>query len=135
SVKVHVPVGEHKLYFDKINGSDLFDASGQLDAGLNLQLQVGFEGFGTFVGYQKRFEIAGVTLFKFGDKDQPTPLELPGETDGPAIAGVNKDTGVLTLFMGPNADKLTHGLVVPNGGNENYYVDQFINDAGERITY
>ena len=134
SITLHGPFINHKLYFDQIDGNRLFDAKGKIEAGINIQLEVGVDVPAVgFVGFKKSFEIASVTLFDFGETSQSTTyLPLPGESAGPAIAGV--DNGVLVLFMGPSANRLTHEFVPPRDGSEDYRVDQFQNDSGETIT-
>jgi Ca2+-binding RTX toxin-like protein len=96
-----------KLRLSKIDPNWLFDVGGKLEAGLGVTVQVGFQTFVGFVGYQHTFSIATVTLLdlsvgKLGQGGLPA-------TDPPVLTGVN--SGIMTLFLGTSAGQRQN---VPN---------------------
>lgn len=80
----------------------LFDVSGELKAGISINVKIGFEVFDEFIGYAENFSIADATMLKFPDSClDPSDFQPP-----PAIAGIDPtDSDRIILYMGPNAGK------------------------------
>jgi hypothetical protein len=119
TVKLHDPHPEDGILRlgTELDPGCLFDVSGEMKAGISINVKVGFEAFGEFIGYSKDFGIADVTLLKFPDPClDPTDFAPP-----PAIAGIDpSDPGQLDLYMGPLSGKRV-GFDT-NDGSEKYEV-------------
>jgi streptogramin lyase len=70
---------------------DVFNTSGAITAGLGIHVEVGFSAFGTFIGYEKDFNLATVTLV---DLTSGHSAKMP---DAPVLGNVDPATGELTL--------------------------------------
>ena len=84
-----------------------FQFRGQLNADLGIDLKVGVTILGNFIGWEKTFDIAHITLINFGS---PTT-----EDQQPHLANLDAD-GTLHLFMGPLAGN-RNNVADPNPNN------------------
>ncbi len=112
--------------FSKLDPKEYFDASGEVDAGLNAFVKVGVKlPVVGFVGWQKSFPIANVKLQDFGGGTKiPKGGLLP---DSPSIA-TRDGSGVVTLSIGDHATDLV-GFKAPDNGGANYTVAADPGDA------
>jgi hypothetical protein len=90
---------------------------GELDAYLTVDLKVGVTILGNFIGWEKTFDIANITLINF---DSP-----PSKDQQPQLASLDSD-GTLHLYMGPDAYKRANVADPnpndPDGESENFTV-------------
>ena len=90
TVTVANPTSDGKQRFAEFS-SVPFAASGQFVAGLGLELRIGKEILGQFVGVRKRFDVANEVLVTFVPPPPPTLASQPDTA------------GDVTLFLGVNA--------------------------------
>jgi N-acetylneuraminic acid mutarotase len=124
SITINDPNHDGKLRFAEVPSDPLnaFNASGELDAGLGIQLKVGVKVLGHFVGYEKDFDIANTVLISFPAQHPPV-VTLASQADS---------SGDVNLYIGAlAADRV---LVDQTDGNENYVIRHIGDDSdGETI--
>ncbi|HEX8911120.1 MAG TPA: calcium-binding protein, partial [Humisphaera sp.] len=99
-------------------GDYLFNVGGELSGYLDAYVKIGVDvPFVGFVGYEKDFNIAGGTIFKFNVDAIPNPFK--GPKGPPKLAAV--EGGVLKLNMGSRAG-LRNNEINHADGDENFYV-------------
>ncbi len=91
SVQIIDPNEDGKLRISEFDNDRAFILSGSVDAGLGVEIQIGTEIFGKFIGIKKRFDIANEVILQFAD---PTPPVLASQPDA---------NGHITLYLGQNA--------------------------------
>jgi Ca2+-binding RTX toxin-like protein len=123
--KTIVETGDGEVHFDELkkilegNALGLFNASGELSAGLFAFLRAGFGPF----KYTKRFSSPRLVIFSF-DSGGHSDTSTPGQSPPPPtiLAGLsNEAPGILFLFMGSRADQRS---VSQNNQSEAFRVTQ-----------
>jgi hypothetical protein len=110
-----------KLRFDEFRSNDIA-TSGELDAGLDVTVQVGVSVFGDFIGYEKTLDIATVVVADFNPPAAPVLASQPDAN------------GQVTLYVGSLASMRSGPGVNQTNGNENYTItDEGETSAGETI--
>ena len=107
SVSIIDPNHDGKLRFSEFS-EDAIDLAGKFSAALGIEVRVGFEVFGKFVGYKKRFDLAEKVLVNFDD-DLPDP-------DAPILASQPDEDGNIQLYVGALANQRQN--VDQTNGNE-----------------
>jgi hypothetical protein len=126
SIRINDPNGDGKLRYDEV-GQDSLDLSGELVGELGIEVRVGFEAFGKFIGVKKRFDIAREVILDF----DPGPDD-PNDPDSPILASQPDANGHVTLYIGPFAH-LREG-VDNEDGDEKLRIDHVkTTEAGETI--
>ena len=139
-IKVTVDKGKDtdhdgKLRFREFKPDPLgaFAVSGQIDASLTFNIQVGFKVLGDLIGYEKNFDIASAVVVTFDAAVQPPAVVLasqPGEVPF-------SPSGQVTLDVGARAQFRTGTGVDRTNGGEVYTISHVSGDAasvdGERI--
>jgi hypothetical protein len=127
------PDNDGKLRFSEIE-SDIQSGcvvtlSGQVNAGLEIILKVGVDlPFVGFVGYEKDFTIAQVTLVNFGSGPCGMSATPPPP---PVLAGFDSNVpGQLDLYTGPYHNLLQNVKDMSNG-NEKFVVTDMGGTAGD----
>ncbi len=98
------------------DGEDPFNLTGELDAALEIQARFGVTVLGTFVGFEKDFDIASVTLVDFNTPPTPPPIVLASQPDA---------NGQVTLYVGADANLRQNTDATdggPGGTGENYTI-------------
>jgi hypothetical protein len=119
-IKMHNPGNYTDIPFTKLDLNDIFDASGELDAGLDAKVQVGVNILGNFVGWQQDFPIATVKLLDFGNLTKIGKNGAPG-TDA-SIATQDPNTGIVTLSIGAQHIGDLKGFTAPADGSATYII-------------
>ncbi len=119
-IAFHNPTGSPgHIAFSKLDPADYFDASGQLNAGLDAFVKVGVKlPLIGFVGWQKSFPIAEVQLLDFA---AGTKIPKGGLLPGNASVATQDGSGVVTLSIGDHATDLV-GFKAPDNGGAAYTV-------------
>ena len=124
SITINDPDHDGKLRFSEIPSNPLgaFNTSGELDAGLFVEVKVGMDTPLGFVGYKQDFDIAHVVIFSFNPQ-APPPVTLASQADA---------SGNVTLYIGSRAGQRS-GVDQTDGG-ENYTIRHVGDDSdGETI--
>ncbi|MFO0911592.1 MAG: MBG domain-containing protein [Pirellulales bacterium] len=110
SITIADPNSDGKLRFAEFDGGKAFVTSGELDGNLGVQVSIGTEILGKFYGIRKRFDIANTVLVYFGDV---TPPVLASQPDA---------QGMITLYLGQNANLRTGQGLDQIDGDENFTI-------------
>jgi len=123
SISINDPNGDGKLRFDEF-GEDAINLEGKFSAALGIEVRVGFEVFGKFVGVKKRFDIAQKTLVNF-DGDETG-------SGAPILASQPDINGNIQLYVGALAGERRN--VDQTNGNERLRIQHVeTTSAGETI--
>lgn len=123
SVSINDPNQDGKLRFSEF-GEDALNLEGKFSAAMGIEVRVGFEVFGKFVGIKKRFDIAQTILVNFDD-DEPDP-------GAPILASQPDINGNINLYVGALAGERRN--VNQTNGNERLRIQHVETTAnGETI--
>lgn len=122
-----------KLRFHEFpsNPLDAFNASGEIDAALTFEIQIGVKvPFVGFVGYEKDFDIARTVIVSFSPPSPPPDATLasPAEGAGAPLPG----NGVVQLFTGQQASRrsgVDNNDGGPDGSGETYVIKHVGDDT------
>jgi hypothetical protein len=115
SITIDDPNHDGKLRFNEFQSNPL-QAHGKLTGELGIEVRIGFEALGHFVGVKKRFDIANTVIV---DLDPPAP-DNPTIPDGPIIASQPDVNGNVELYVGAEANMRQQ--VNQTDGNENIII-------------
>lgn len=104
---------EHEPDNNKVRYTEnevLFKVQGDLHAYLDIEVKIGVEVFGEFVGYTEEFNILEVPIWSFGSSTIPNPFIKFGEHK---LAGAPGDTEPVDLS--PDADPNIRRVIAPDG--------------------
>ncbi len=102
SVTVDDPNHDGKLRFQEIEAHPFgspgtaITASGEFTGALGLQVKVGVEVLGHFLGWKKRFDVADDVIIDF---DHPESSEHPGKQDGETLASNPTPTATFSFTL------------------------------------
>jgi hypothetical protein len=111
-----------KFHLDDLSlAQGLFNASGDVEAGLTAYIKVGIEVLGKFIGYEKDFDIATAKLIDFGSASLTGNPYAPPPDLALASPDLN-DPSILYLNLGQRSGDLTSDTALSGQKNVSFEV-------------
>ena len=128
TITIDDPNNDGKLRFSEFN-TNPFAVSGRFSAALGIEVRVGVEILGKFVGWKDRFDIATVVLVDLNPPDQNPPPE-PGSV---VLASQPDEFGTVELYIGDKSS-MREGFSVSTDDEDDQIIIRLIETTDDTQT-